>query len=371
MDAKQSIIASLLRAAVMAAAGMMLAGFALALPPAVPAGRVVSIDTQALGRAVDKFFIDPALADTRALVIVHQGQLLTERYGPGFGPQSRFLSWSMAKSVTAVLIGKLVSEGRLQLDAPAPVPAWSKPGDPRGAITLRHLLHMSAGLAHRETGAPLAKAQTVRLSFTDQTSNAAGFAAAQPLIVQPGSSFTYSSASSMILADIISRSVTSEADPRRRRAAVRAWMDAALFKPANLDSFVVEFDASGTFLGGAFMYATARDWARFGEVLRTGGQGIITPQWLAFMRTPAATDPGYGGHIWLNQARPRGAPVALFPGRGPASLFAAVGYQGQFVLVSPDQSLTVVRLGKTVDTALQPVRDGLAVLVGLFPEGAA
>jgi CubicO group peptidase (beta-lactamase class C family) len=371
MEPKLTIIASILRAAVLAAAGLMLAGSGPPAPPAVPAGRVTSIDTQALGRAVDRFFTDPALADSRALIIIHRGQLLTERYGAGFGPQTRFLAWSMAKSVTAVLIGKLVSEGRLQLDAPAPVPAWSKPGDPRGAITLRHLLQMSAGLAHRETGAPLAEAQTVRLSFTDQTSHAAAFAVAQPLIAKPGSAYTYSSASSIILADIIGRTVTSQTDPQRRRAEVRAWMDAVLFKPAQLDSFVVEFDESGTFLGGAFMHATARDWARFGEVLRTGGNGIITPQWLAFMRTPAATDPGYGGHVWLNRARPKGSPVALFPGKGPASLFAAVGYQGQFVLVSPDQSLTVVRLGKTVDSALQPVRNGLGSLVGLFPARSA
>ena len=92
------------------------------------------------------------VADTRALVVVHHGAIVAERYAPGFGPQSRFQSWSMAKSITQALIGILVREGRLDVKAPVPVPAWRAPGDPRGALTLDQLLHMSSGLANADGG---------------------------------------------------------------------------------------------------------------------------------------------------------------------------------------------------------------------------
>lgn len=339
-------------------------------PPAVPAGLVTGVDTRKLEVAAARFFSDPALGRTHALLVLHHGQIVAERYGPGLGPDSRFISWSMAKSVTATLLGRLVSDGRLTLDAPAPVPAWQRPGDPRAAITTGQLLHMSAGLDHRESGPPYRSAQTIRMLFTDQTDDAAAFAAAQPLAAAPGSRFVYSSASSMILADIITRTVTSESDAARRRAAVRTWMDDVLFRPAGLSSFIVEFDAAGTFLGGSFMHATARDWARFGALYLGVAPAVVDPAWIAVVRAPSALDPGFGGHFWKNSPRPAGSAPALFPARGPAGLIAAIGHLGQYVLISPDQALVVVRLGRTLDEDLQPVRESLADLVALFPEGA-
>src|SRR3546814_15888883 len=93
------------------------------------------------------------------------GEIIAERYGAGFDSESRLISWSIAKGITAVLAGLMVSDGRLVLDAPAPVPAWSQPGDPRGEITLRQLLHMSSGLVHLESGDPFYCCDTVRILF--------------------------------------------------------------------------------------------------------------------------------------------------------------------------------------------------------------
>lgn len=99
-----------------------------------------------LARAVDALFA-PEMGETRAVIVMKNGRIVAERYAEGYHENTRFVSWSMAKSVTGVMIGMLVSDGRLRLDETAPVPAWQRPGDPRGEITLRQLLQMRSGLA--------------------------------------------------------------------------------------------------------------------------------------------------------------------------------------------------------------------------------
>src|SRR3546814_3113024 len=100
---------------------------------------------------------------------------------------SRLISWSISKSITAVLAGLMVSDGRLVPDAPAPVPAWSQPGDPRGEITLRQLLHMSSGLEHIESGEPVYDSDTVRMLFLSGANDMAAYEEERPLSAQPSS----------------------------------------------------------------------------------------------------------------------------------------------------------------------------------------
>ena len=347
-------------------------------PPPLPAAALAAVIPSAgpmrepLARAVDNLFTDPAIGETRAVIVMHNDRIVAERYAPGYGPHTRFLGWSMSKSVTGVLIGLLVADGRLRLDAPAPIPLWQRPGDPRGEITLRQLLQMRSGLANREEADPPWQADTVRMLFLDGRDDEAAYAESQPLEAEPGRRWAYATPTSVILADAAAHALTDRAgdqSPDARRRAVADYLKARLFDPVGMTSAVAEYDAAGTLIGGSMVHATARDWAHFGEFLRNqgavGGAQIVPREWVRFMTTPAPHNPGYGAQVWLNRPQADGH-EELFPGRGPAGLFACIGHLGQYVLVSPAQKLTVVRLGKTDDADRPQLVARLADVVGLF-----
>lgn len=322
----------------------------------------------------DNFFADPALAETRAIVILQNGQRVYERYAPGYGPGNRFISWSMAKSLTSTIIGDLVSDGKLALDAPAPVPAWhTTPGDPRAAITLRQLLQMSSGLRHTEAE-PVESADTNRALFGDKSADIAAYAVSAPLESKPGSVWQYSTLTTHILADIVGRAIAPEANtPAQRRAAMRNFITTRLSGPAGMPSLICEYDPTGTLLGGSLCHATARDWANFGQLyLGNGivaGREVVSPSWVKFVRTPAPTNPGYGGHFWLNLPRPDGE-TGLFADQGPPDAYSANGHLGQYVIIVPSRNLVVVHLGKTQDGQRQPTKTALGKLVNAFPATA-
>ena len=322
-----------------------------------------------LARAIDDLFIDPAAGETRALLVYNRGRLVAERYGEGFGAQTRQLGWSMSKAVTGVMIGMLVADGRLRLDEPVPIPAWQRSGDPRGEITLRHLLQMRAGLRHAEGAAQVYDADEVRMLFLDGRDDSAAYAEAQPLGSVPGTRFNYSTANAAILSDIAARVLADSPDPARRRTAVADYLANRLFKPIGLASMVAEYDAAGTLEGGAMIHATARDWGRFGEFLRNGGSvkgaQVVPRGWIAFMTAPSPRKPGYGAQLWLNRPQAEGGRI-LFAG-APRDAFAAVGHLGQYVLVSPRQGVTIVRLGHSSEEARPKVRAHLAEILSLYP----
>lgn len=326
-----------------------------------------------LARAVDDLFTVPEIAETRALIVMSDGNLAAERYGENYGPETRFVSWSMAKTVTAVLIGMLVSEGRLELDRGPPIQAWRRPGDPRGDITLRQLLQMRAGLRHTEGGNPAYESDEVRMLFLDGRDDMAAWAEAQPPEAEAGEKFEYSSNTTVILADIAARVLAGEgASVDERRAAVADYLTAQLFGPLGMDSMLPEFDAAGTMIGGSLMHATARDWAKFGEFLRRKGRTIdgaqlVPTAWVEFMVQPSPREPQYGAQTWLNRTPVTRDPV-LFPDSGPQTLFAMVGHLGQYVIVSPDQRLTIVRLGKTLDPQRALLVTALSEIAALYPE---
>lgn len=336
----------------------------------LPALLTISAAVPAAGGNAQQL-IEPLFAadqgETRGVLLLRGGKVAAKRYAPGYSDANRFISWSMAKSVTAVLVGELVGDGKLSLDEPAPVAEWQRPGDPRAAITLRQLLHMSSGLEHVEVGDPLYASDTNQNLFVGGTNDMAARAITKPLESAPGSTYEYSSMTSIILAEIITRTLTDSRDPRTRAAIYRKFAEDRLFRPAGITSVFLEFDGAGTQIGGSIIHMSLDDWGRFGSVLLLGkapdGSQIIAPDWLVIMRMPSDTDGGYGGHIWLNRPRPAGSNDALFPGHGPASLFAAIGHLGQYVIVSPEQDMVLVRLGKTQDDALAPVRAALGRVV--------
>ena len=326
---------------------------------------------QQLARQVDDLFAGDAAGETRALIVMHGGEIAAERYATGYGRETRFASWSMAKTVTAVMIGMLVADGRLALDESPPVPRWQRPGDPRGEITLRQLLQMRSGLRHTEAGDPPYESSEVRMLFLDGRDDMADWAESQPLEAEPGSTFEYSSATSVILADIAARVLSRRDEPEARREAVAGYLHTRLFGPLAMESMVPEFDASGTLIGGSLIHGTARDWARFGDFLRHKGSyrgsQLVPRNWVEAMTRPSPRRENYGFQTWLNRPVPGEGDNPLFPGRAPRSMFAAIGHMGQYILVSPEQKLTVVRLGHSDAEERAVLLQELADIVELYP----
>jgi len=327
------------------------------------------VNRERLARNVDALFTAPEMAETRAVLVMSGGRIVAERYAPPYHENTRFISWSMAKTVTAVMIGMLVADGRLRLDEGAPIPAWQRPGDPRGEITLRQLLQMRSGLKHVEESDPPYEADTVRMLFLDGRDNMAAYAEAQPLEAEPGKKWEYSSATTVILADLAARVLTPSQDPAERARVVNDYLRTRIFEPLGMKSMVPEFDAAGTLIGGSLIHGTLRDWGRFGEFLRANGSvngaQLVPSAWIDFMTEPSPANKGYGGQLWLNRPQPDGP--ALWAGLSPAA-FSMNGHLGQFVVIDRSRAVTVVRLGRTDEGKHDPVRAGIVRIIQQFPE---
>ncbi len=280
---------------------------------------------------------------TRAVVIVHDGRIIAERYAPGISADTALPGWSMAKSVTTALVGILVRRGKLSVDQPVPIVEWSADGDSRKAITMDHLLHMSSGLDSDERSGPVVSDVNRMLL---RSRDAAAYAVARPLRYEPGSYWHYSSGTTNIISRIIRDRVGGTV------ADYHVFPRKALFDRIGMTSAVMEVDAAGTFVASSFMYATARDWARFGQLyLQDGvwdGEQILPSGWVSYSATPTKTAPRgqYGAHFWTNGGTGIANTARQFP-RLPADLFYASGYEGQNVVVIPSRNLVIVRLGMT------------------------
>ncbi|HEY9464540.1 MAG TPA: serine hydrolase [Vicinamibacterales bacterium] len=275
---------------------------------------------------------------TRAVVVMHDGRVVGERYANGFTNETPILGWSMTKTMINALVGILVKQGRLALDRPAPIPEWQDPRDPRHAITLDHLLRMSSGLEFDEsTWNPVSDVTVMLLGRPD----AGLYAARKSLAAPPGTVWQYSSGTT----NIISRAIRAVLNDETMYAE---FPRRALFDRIAMSSALIETDASGAFIGSSFGYATARDWARLGLLYVNDGvwegERILPEGWVAYTRTPAPADPleRYGAHVWLKVADNYSGDAVL-----PADAFHATGHAGQFVTMIPSAHLVVVRLGLT------------------------
>jgi len=280
---------------------------------------------------------------TRAVVVVQDGRIVCERYAPGVGPDTRMLSWSMAKSFVSALGGILVGQGRIGIEEPASVPEWADPSDPRHAITVSHLLRMSSGLAWTETYGEQPISDVTRMLYFEP--DMGGFAARQPLAAPPDTEFRYSSGSSNIVCRIIR-------DLFERHEDYLAFPQRSLLEPIGIRGAPWTTDSSGTFVGSSFLFATAREFARFGQLCLDGGvwQGrrILPEGWMRWATTPTPTDPAaeYGAGFWLNRDPAESGRVRAYP-KLPPDFFYANGHQGQMIGVLPSRRLVVVRLGMT------------------------
>jgi CubicO group peptidase (beta-lactamase class C family) len=300
-----------------------------------------AFDAARVAALIDGAFatVDGAATRTLALIIVHEGRIVAERYAEGFTPAHRFPGWSMAKSVTNALAGILAGDRRLDLDAAELRAEWHGRGDDRARITLRQLLHMSSGLDFDESYTPTGGATRMLFNSAD----VAATAAQSRLAHEPGTHWHYSSATTNIISAHLRVLFDDDDDylgfPARR-----------LFGPVGMRSAVLEPDAAGTFVGSSFMYATARDWARFGMLfVRDGvwnGNRILPEGWVAWSTTPAPAAPRgeYGAHWWLNAGSAADSTRRIWPDL-PREMYWASGFQGQYVVLLPSHDIVVVRLG--------------------------
>jgi CubicO group peptidase (beta-lactamase class C family) len=274
--------------------------------------------------------------NTRALLVVYNGQLVEEKYGGSFTYATPQMGWSMTKSVTNALIGILVNQGKLKVDEPAPVADWSY--DDRKKIKLNDLLHASSGLDWSEIYSRPSDATEMLFNSKD----AAQFALSKKATSKPDEKFYYSSGTTNILMWII-RQQTGD-------AAYHQFPYRKLFNKIGMHSAIIEPDPTGTFVGSSFGYATARDWARFGLFyLNDGlwnGERILPEGWVKYTATPApaALEGEYGAQWWLNAGEKDNPSNRRYPDL-PVDTFLADGFEGQFVFVVPSKKLVVVRLG--------------------------
>ncbi|WP_051063053.1 serine hydrolase domain-containing protein [Ilumatobacter nonamiensis] len=304
---------------------------------------------------LDQLFTrSPDEGTSLAFVAVRGGEVLAQRYGTrpanDFEPEqqitasTRLTSWSMAKSITHAAVGILVGDGRVDVDAPAPVPEWA--GTDKEGITLLQLLEMRSGLRFEEDYVDGETSHCIEMLFGGTDSSFGHYAAMLPLDHDPGTAFNYSSGTTNIVARIIGDIVSGGpgGDPEQRRRGVGDFLRTRLFEPAGMTSAEPRYDDAGDVVGSSYIYASARDFARFGELYlhdgvteRGAGERILPAGWSEHARTKTAHDPDsgldYGRHFWLWPA---------FPGS-----FACHGYEGQFIVVLPDRGLVLVHLGKT------------------------
>ena len=308
---------------------------------------VVGADAGRLEQAIEDAFAEPGpdrKRNTRAVLVVYRGQLIAERYADGFHQEMPLLGWSMSKSVTNALVGVLAGQGKLEIEAPAPVPEWRREDDPRHAITLDQLLRMSSGLAFGEVYAPFYDVTYMLYGSRDF----AAFAAGKPLEAQIDSVWSYSSGTANIVARIV-RQVAEQTTFHYYR-----FLYEQLFDRIGMYSAIMEPDASGTFVGSSYTYATPRDWARFGLLyLQEGiwqGERILPKGWVAYTHTPTPAAPKgeYGAMFWLNAGAADDPSNRRWPDV-PRDAYAAEGFQEQKVIIVPSKHAVLVRFGATAD----------------------
>lgn len=308
----------------------------------------------------------PEMGVSVALVVVHRGRLVFERYGtvPGgvFAPETPvdrttpLISWSMAKSITHALTGMMVADGRLSVTDTVDCAEWCD--DERSRITIGDLLEMRDGLDFVEDYVIDAdgnsRSDVIAMLFGDGASDVAGYARSRPAKHEPGEVWSYSSGTTNILCSVLGSVVGG-------RDEFETFMQQRLFAPLGMTSARPTFDETGTFIGSSYVHATAEDFARFGYLYLRGGRwdgrDVIPANWVDGARHQHATDPdsqhGYGAHWWIWNSR--------------QGTLAALGYEGQRTIVDFDRDLVVVHLGKWPAETQSGLDDALTQIVESFP----
>ncbi len=337
-----------------------------ALPDAPPPA---GVDMAKIRQAVDAAFSEPAEMPA-AFVVTWKGRLLAERYADGVGVTTPLEGWSMGKSVTGTLLGALIQQGAYTLDQPAPIPEWQTPGDPRAAIRIVDILQMSSGLRIRAPQDPDYVATGPypdHLYLYTGTVNSFQYAATRPQQWPPGQVGRYRNTDPVLANYLIRLAV------EKRGEAYHAFPQRALFDRIGVRTMVMDTDPFGNFLLQGYELASARDWARIGNLyLQDGvwnGERILPEGYATFVSTLAPAwkadgRPIYGGFFWLNGDH-------AFP--IPTDAYYMAGAGGQNTLIIPSHDLVVVRLGHSKGEAAgkDGLKRALALLIEAVPAHAA
>lgn len=303
------------------------------------------VDLEKIDQAFDRAFSTageiPMVAkrNTTATLVAYKGKLIAERYGDGYGPETRQLGWSMSKSLTALLFGIAQDQGLLNANDPVLYDEWIN--DDRAAITFNNLLQMSSGLKFTE--GYLGESDVTNMLFLSE--NQAEYAASLPLLHEPNTVFNYATGTTVMLADAITEAAGGGLNNGYQ------FYQSELFHKVDIASGIIGHDVSGTFGGGSYAYLTPRDWARLGQLIlqkgRWGNEQVISEAWIDYMLTPADTTEFYGGQVWFasTDSYPQG--FAYFSGN-----------QAQFVGIFPELELLIVRMGVT-----QSIGSGIGQLI--------
>ena len=264
-----------------------------------------------------------------AFVVLHEGAIVAERYRPGITEDTRLLSWSMGKSFTNALIGLMAGDGLLDIYAPMDIPQWKD--DNRSAITLNDLMQMQSGLEWNEN---YGNRSDVNIML-HQEEDMGLFALSKPLMVKPGTHWYYSSGSTNIVMRYLRGKFSSD-------QAFWTYIRERLFTPLGIWNACFEPDMTGTPVGSSYLYVTARDYARFGQMFLddgcVAGERILPEGWVNYSVTPASdSQDGYGAFFWLN--RNQSCPDV------PEDMFSCQGHDGQEIYIIPSKDLVVVILG--------------------------
>jgi len=299
-----------------------------------------NVDQEALRAAGDwAFDRDTPEQDTLSLIVVHDGEIILERYAPGIEMSTRTRTWSTAKSIASTLIGMLVDDGRMSLDEPLGF-GWypenrSPETDPRNDITLRHVLNMSSGLETIDNGG-MEYATGSGLSYWAGASSVTG-ARSRALIREPGTYWDYENYDTLLGVYAMKQALGGE-------KAYAEFPRKALFDRIGMRNTLVSTDRFGDFILSSQVYTNARDLARFGLLYLQGGmwdgERLISEDWIEFSSTPAPATVGrggmYGGQWWLV---PEGRTDV------PADAYSTNGNRGQYTVVVPSHNVVIVRRG--------------------------
>ncbi len=297
--------------------------------------RITTIDEGVQSRVDEMIARDNAEGlDTRALLVVRGREVVAEAYAGGAGPDMPLLGWSMAKSLTSLMIGNLELRGLLDVEETPGFLEWAD--DERADIRIADMLTMTDGLAFIERYDPGFDATA--MLFTEP--GASAYALTRPVLHEPGVRFNYSSGTANLLSRVYYERSGGDLQ------SVHEDYIRHIVLPISLQHTVFEVDATGVFKGSSYVYASAQDWARLGQLMLDGGvingRRIVSEEWVerSVMPNPSSNAPAYGYQWWLN----RGDSRLRWPDL-PEDAFAAQGNREQYLMVIPSEDTVIVRLG--------------------------